>query len=204
MKTCPWCSSTAFDDMTICYGCLQHFDDNTALFAQDGLPINGSMVTSPVTLYPEDPWDDLEDDMTVEEPSGRPPAKPAKQEGWQEQSQITQDLILEKAPGVYDCVPETRLHVMVSELFGYDIYLRKEEGAELTIGCARDNNIVLPHTESCRHLLRLFHSNGGIWVQDRGSRQKAQLDKIPLTGTRAFKQGAVLQVGEAQIELIEV
>ena len=26
MKTCPTCFSTAFDDMAVCYGCLQPFD----------------------------------------------------------------------------------------------------------------------------------------------------------------------------------
>ncbi|MDR1183400.1 MAG: FHA domain-containing protein, partial [Coriobacteriales bacterium] len=92
--------------------------------------------------------------------------------------------------------------VTVPELFGYDIYLRKTEGALLTVGCARDNNIVLPHSESRRHLLKLYYAQGQAWVEDKGSTQQALIEGIPLTGTRCLKQGATLEVGEARIELI--
>jgi pSer/pThr/pTyr-binding forkhead associated (FHA) protein len=96
-----------------------------------------------------------------------------------------------------------RFHVQISDLFGYEIYLQKKEEAQLTIGCARDNNIVLPHTESRRHLLRLFFAQDQIWVEDCGSTQKALIEGIPLTGTRAMAYGSKLQVGGATIELIK-
>jgi hypothetical protein len=96
-----------------------------------------------------------------------------------------------------------RFHVAVSGLFGYDIYLDKEEGAQLTIGCARDNNIVLPHTEARRHLLRLYYAQAQVWVEDRGSTQQALIEGIPLTGTRCLKPGAVLEAGGARIEFVE-
>jgi len=164
MKTCPVCLSTAFDDMSVCFGCLQAFDD-----------------VMPVLQYPAILTRELEDDWEIEEPSELPPVRQT----------------------VPTTIQVARFHVVISELFGYDIYLRKEEGAELTIGCARDNNIVLPHTESRRHLLKLFYSQGKIWVQDKGSLQKALIGDTLLTGTRCLILGSVLQVGEARIELID-
>ena len=170
MKTCYTCSSTAFDDMPICFGCLQPFEGTEPVFSS--------------ALVPER---DFDDDLELEEPFERPAP------GSEVSSEVTE---------VPNEMTEARFHVAVSELFGYDIYLRKEEGAELTIGCARDNNIVLPHTESRRHLLRLYFSEGEIWAQDRGSQQKALIGDTPLTGTRCLRQGAVLHIGEARIEFL--
>jgi hypothetical protein len=109
----------------------------------------------------------------------------------------------ERGLGRPPAVGPFRFHVTVAGLFGYDIYLSRMEGAQLTIGCARDNNIVLPHTESRRHLLRLYYAQAQVWVQDRGSTQQACVEGMPLTGTCCLKQGAVLEVGEAKIELVE-
>ena len=167
MKICPTCSSSAFDDMPVCYGCLQPFHD-----AGQALSLYSGQI--------DDSEDDLMVDFVVEEPSGRASLSP-------QASTVTH---------------EARFHVTISELFGYDIYLLKEEGSELTIGCARDNNIVLPHTESQRHVVRLYYSQGEVWAQDRGSLQKASINDTPLTGTRCLKEGAILQIGEARIELI--
>jgi hypothetical protein len=99
--------------------------------------------------------------------------------------------------------PQLRFHVTVSGLFGYDVYLRGTEGAQLTIGCARDNDIVLPHTESRRHVLRLYCSQGSVWIEDRGSTQQASIDGIPLKGTRCLVPGAAIEVGSAQIVLLD-
>jgi hypothetical protein len=95
-----------------------------------------------------------------------------------------------------------RFHVSVSGLFGYDIYMRRAEGAQLRVGCARDNDIVLPHTESRRHLLSLYYAREQVWVKDCGSTQQAIVEGIPLTGTRSLKPGARLQAGEVTIELV--
>ena len=54
MKTCPTCASTAFDDMPICYGCLQPFNKR----AQEP------------TFDTELP--DLLDDLLIEEPYNDP------------------------------------------------------------------------------------------------------------------------------------
>jgi hypothetical protein len=102
-----------------------------------------------------------------------------------------------------DVSPQSRFHVSIQGLFGYDIYLNRMEGAQLTIGCARDNNIVLPHTESKRHLLKLYYAQGQVWAEDTGSTQKVLVDNIPLTGTRCLQQGALLEIGEARIEFVE-
>jgi hypothetical protein len=149
IKTCPYCASTAFEDMAVCYGCLQPFV----------------------------PADD-EVELLIEEPS-------------------------EAALRREDTPPAIRFHVTVADIFGYDIYLNRTEGARLTIGCARDNNIVLPHTASRRHVLSLCYVQGLVWAEDKGSTQQALLEDVPLAGTRHMKQGMTLKVGEAKIELIE-
>jgi hypothetical protein len=97
-----------------------------------------------------------------------------------------------------------RFHVVMSETFGYDIYLQKIEEKELTVGCARDNNIVLPHTQSRRHPLRIFYSQGKFWVEDKKSKQPAHINGEALAGTRSLQQGEVIKIGEATIELVEV
>jgi pSer/pThr/pTyr-binding forkhead associated (FHA) protein len=161
--------------MTVCYGCLQPFDD-------------AAFVQAPDTLLS----DDGDDELFIEEPQGSsamdtaattpatdaPPASPATLSA------------------------QARFHVSVSGLFGYDVYLSRAEGSQLTIGCARDNDIVLPHTESKRHLLRLYCSQGLVWAQDRGSKQQALVDGAPLTGARCLRQGTVLEAGNARIELL--
>jgi hypothetical protein len=161
MKTCSHCNSTAFDDMAVCYGCLQPFVE----------------ATYPCAL-PERFAADEDDELQVEEP-------------------------LERILSDKDALSQIRFHVSVPGLFGYDVYLSETEGAQLTIGCARDNNIVLPHTESKRHMLKLFYARGQVWAQDAGSTQKALVDSVPLTGARCLRQGALLEVGGARIELIE-
>ena len=175
MKTCPTCLSTAFDDMPVCFGCLRPFDQTEQQHIYPLVLMDNSNTDPEAYIF-----DSTDDDLIIEEPPE----------------------ITTTNHRVYIPVREARFHVMVPELFGYDIYMRKEEGAELTVGCARDNNIVLPHTESRRHPLRLYYSQGEIWAQDRESMQKAQIGDMPLTGTCCLKQGAVLQVGEARIELI--
>jgi pSer/pThr/pTyr-binding forkhead associated (FHA) protein len=62
---------------------------------------------------------------------------------------------------------------------------------------------VLPHTESKRHLLRLYYMQGQVWVEDISSTQQALVDNVPLTGTRCLKPGAVLKIGEATIAIVE-
>jgi hypothetical protein len=178
--------------MTVCYGCLQPFGDGAVRVGvnqhsqsviESGSNDNvagtddsagGSLHEDIISLYAEVGDDD---EFLVEEPS-------------------------EATVQVADVLPSIRFHVAVSDLFGYDIYLNKVEGAQLTIGCARDNNIVLPHTESRRHILRLYYTQGLVWAENRGSTQQAFIDGVPLTGTRHLKQGVTLKVGEAKIEFV--
>jgi hypothetical protein len=118
-----------------------------------------------------------------------------------------EELLVEEPSETGICAADTssaiRFHVTLSDVFGYDIYLSRTEGAQLTVGCARDNNIVLPHTTSRRHVLSLYYAQGLVWAQDQGSTQQACIEGIPLAGTRHLRQGTVLEVGEAKIELIE-
>jgi hypothetical protein len=169
MKVCSHCLGTAFDDMTICYGCLQPLDDEASLEAScssAGIDVDARFL---IDSFIED---------SIEEPS-------------------------ERTVPVIGAASQIRFHVEMSGLFAYDVYLNRTEGAQLTVGCARDNNIVLPHTESKRHLLRLYYAQGSTWVQDRGSNQQALVEGIPLTGVRCLKRGVILDVGEARIELVE-
>jgi hypothetical protein len=166
MKVCTHCSSSTFDDMPVCYGCLRPFDEEQ--------PPTAFLWPGPVDIADEND-DDL---LTIEEPS-------------------------EVFSPLGSRASLLRFHVTVPDLFGYDIYLETIEQAQLTVGCARDNNIVLPHTESRRHLLRIFYAQGQAWVEDRGSTQCALVDGTPLTGTRCLKQGVVLEMGTARIELVE-
>jgi hypothetical protein len=205
MKICPYCSSTAFEDMPVCYGCLRPFEEE--LFpATFLLPVsfdpNGSVDGGLGTEigaglgnadegagfgsgFGFDGADgsvgDVVDDglSDIEEPS-------------------------EAALRLTTAIFSVRFHVAVPELFGYDLYLEKAEGAQLTVGCARDNNIVLPHTESTRHLLRIFYAQGQVWVEDKGSTQRALIDGTPLTGTRCLARGVTLEAGAAKIELVEL
>jgi hypothetical protein len=108
----------------------------------------------------------------------------------------------EKALCGVEAFLQIRFHVAISDLFGYDIYLNRAEGAQLTVGCARDNNIVLPHTESKRHPLKLYYAQGQVWAQETGSTQKPLVNQVPLTGTRCLQQGALLEIGKVRIELI--
>jgi hypothetical protein len=159
--------------MAVCYGCLQPFDEAALPQPVRTYPV----VSEDEELLIEEPSDTLLG-ASSETPQGFPQGSPSGS-------------------------PSVRFHVTVSDLFGYDIYLSRVEGAQLTIGCARDNNIVLPHTESRRHLLKLYYAQGQVWAQDRGSTQQALIEGVPLTGTRNLKQEAVLEVGEARIELVE-
>jgi hypothetical protein len=170
MKVCSHCLGTAFDDMAICYGCLQPFDDQASLQA--------SFLSAD---------SDANDRFLFEEPIEEPIEEPS-----------------ERATAVTVAVAsQVRFHVEISGLFAYDIYLNRTEEAQLMVGCARDNNIVLPHTEAKRHLLRLYYAQGAVWVQDRGSNQQALVDGVPLTGVRCLKRGVALEVGEARIELVD-
>ncbi|MDR2105945.1 MAG: FHA domain-containing protein [Coriobacteriales bacterium] len=187
IKTCPHCASTAFEDMTVCYGCLQPFDVAASLstiLPAPGIgvvssrPLGGINPTTSVALPLPVAIGGDEEEFSVEEPSGV------------------------VSPSAVKPV-SIRFHVTVSDLFGYDVYLSREEGAQLTIGCARDNNIVLPHIESRRHVLRLYYAQGFVWAEDQGSTQQALVEGVPLAGARRMKRGTALEVGKARIELIE-
>ena len=194
MKTCAMCSSTAFDDMPVCYGCLEPFEKTTAKALEE------------CTLYPKLAFSDY--DMIVEEPkedlrlSGLQSISTEAMAGTEPDAAHNIDTAKSKIAHEAERT-SARFHVVMSELFGYDIYLEKVEKKELSVGCARDNNIVLPHTESRRHPVRIFFSQGQLWVEDRQSKQQVEVDGIALTGTRCLKQGAIIKVGEATIELIE-
>ncbi|MDR3307511.1 MAG: hypothetical protein LBS58_01250 [Coriobacteriales bacterium] len=94
-----------------------------------------------------------------------------------------------------------RFKVALANLFVYEAVLRKTEGALLTVGCARNNSIVVPQGEVARHQLDIFFSQGQIWAERKGV-PEAGIDGIPFTGTRSIKSGAQLNVGDATITLV--
>ncbi|MDR0347237.1 MAG: hypothetical protein LBH56_02555 [Coriobacteriales bacterium] len=188
MKVCPHCHATTFEDMPICYGCLQPFDDTSfpilRLGSGGSVPyevLDAAEAEEPEELWIEEPLEKTKDIVNREPNESFSPTP---------------------VPSLGMLLP-VRFHVALAGLFAYDIYLCKIEGAELTVGCARDNNIVLPHSESRRHLLRLYYSQGSVWAQSKASTQQAFIDDIPLTGVRSLKCGSVIKIGEASIELIE-
>ena len=61
MRTCPTCSSTAFEDMTICYGCLEPFETSAAAALTGAADIQDSVTH--LELFSTD------DDFVIEEPS---------------------------------------------------------------------------------------------------------------------------------------
>jgi hypothetical protein len=173
--------------MAVCYGCLQPFDGAASLSAGPlppgigvvtGRPSGAAKPVARATVLPFATTGGNDDEFPVEEPSEAATAAAARPSS-------------------------IRFHVTVSDLFGYDVYLNRREGAQLTVGCARDNNIVLPHIESRRHVLRLYYAQGFVWAEDRGSTQQALVEGVPLAGARRMKHGTALEVGKAKIELIE-
>jgi hypothetical protein len=202
--------------MGVCYGCLQPF--------AEALP------PSPPLISPDCGGDDDCGELFVEEPRDAAPAPPlsaavstfpslggvARSAGVVSVAADTASALdvgdaltvpapdaAPAAPPPPDAVPQLRFHVAVSGLFGYDVYLSGAEGAQLTIGCARDNDIVLPHTESRRHVLRLYYSQGAVWAEDKGSTQQASIGGIPLRGTRCLAPGAAIEVGSARITRLD-
>jgi hypothetical protein len=187
IKTCPHCASTAFEDMAVCYGCLQPFDGVALLSTGSpppgigvatGRPSSSAKPAVRATVLPFAPTGGNDDELPVEEPSEAATAAAARPSS-------------------------IRFHVTVSDLFGYDVYLSRREGAQLTVGCARDNNIVLPHIESRRHVLRLYYAQGLVWAEGQGSTQQALIEGVPLAGARRMRHGTALEVGKARIELVE-
>ncbi|MDR1422207.1 MAG: FHA domain-containing protein [Coriobacteriales bacterium] len=99
-------------------------------------------------------------------------------------------------------LPPVRLRVEFPGQFLYDAYLVREEGARLRIGCAADNNVIIPQTEVGRHQLTLCYAQGQLWLEDHDSTFPALIDGIPLSGTRKVGEGNAIAVGDALLTLL--
>jgi hypothetical protein len=180
--------------MPICYGCLQAF----AAEPPSAIP------AIPIGLSDDDAFESL-----IEEPRGLGAEAPhelaaeaPRELGAEASCELAPEAPRELALRSPAAIPQLRFHVCVPELFGYDIYLDKVEGAQLRVGCARDNDIVLPHTESRRHVFRLYCSQDSVWAQDKGSSQRPLLDGVALSGTQRLTFGSIIEAGKAKIELL--
>ncbi|MDR3315199.1 MAG: hypothetical protein LBS98_01735 [Coriobacteriales bacterium] len=190
MKTCSFCGSTAFDDMDICFGCLHSLDESVEeLLIEEPHGNQGSLPTLPTLPTPPSPLTQQNQLSQLGLPT---PPSPFASPNPSIQTSSTQE-----APAM------ACLSVCFPRFFSYDVYLLKQEGAELSIGCATDNNIVIPDCEIGRHNLRLFYSQGSIWLEGKGCNQQVLIDDVPLTGTRNLKVGTEVLIGGACINLKE-
>ncbi|MDR2197752.1 MAG: FHA domain-containing protein [Coriobacteriales bacterium] len=173
MKTCLQCGATAFDDMDVCFGCLNPFME-----AGEDLELLGE----------------------VEEPGVLPGvllgALPLPVEA---------ERLFKALPDVgqeaSSVSPACRVRVEFPGHFLYDTYIVQQDGASLRIGCAADNNIIIPQTEVGRHQLTLRYAQGQLWLEDHGSTHPALIDGIPLSGTRGVGEGVTIKVGDALLTL---
>jgi pSer/pThr/pTyr-binding forkhead associated (FHA) protein len=84
----------------------------------------------------------------------------------------------------------------------YEAYLRKIEGALLSVGRAAHNTIIMPDPGIAEHQLDIFYSQGLLWVEDKGDDQVVLLDGSPVSGTRSMRPGACIELGPAQLSLV--
>jgi len=199
MKTCSFCGSTAFDDMDICFGCLHSLDESVEeLLIEEPHGNQGSRPTPPTPptppTLPTPPGPLTQQNQLSQLGLPTPPSPFASPNP---SIQISSTQAAQEAPAMV-C-----FSVCFPRFFSYDVYLPKQEGAELSIGCATDNNIVIPDCEVGRHNLRLFYSQGSIWLEGKGCNQQVLIDDVPLTGTRNLKVGTEVLVGGACINLKE-
>jgi hypothetical protein len=117
MKTCPHCKSTGFDDLTVCYGCLQPFIDDSVereYLNQNNAPIDVQVVN-------EAPQHDTATPVSL-------PVDVSK-------TTTIQSRVTGRHAGM------ARLHIRMPEGYHYDVYLDKPEGASIQIGWVPDVSI---------------------------------------------------------------
>ena len=98
----------------------------------------------------------------------------------------------------------TKNHIVLVEpasSSGGSFILSDREGAALTIGRAKGNDVVIPDPTVSRHHLRLKVEMGRVMAEDLGSRNHSFLDGAKLMGKEPIQAGQVLEVGSSRISL---
>lgn len=198
MRICPTCSSTAFEDMAICYGCLEPFEANAAASLAGVAGIQGS------STYLE--FFSTEDELAIEEPpdgsaGAMPPASPVYE--WQ-------GTALENASSHCDGMavpayeqPDTfHFHIAGNETHGYDVYMLRKDGQELTIGQEHDSNNLPLNEYREPWMLQVCFTQGQMWAENKYSCHKATTDGEELSAARVLHPGDTIWVGGCKIEFI--
>jgi len=94
------------------------------------------------------------------------------------------------------------IEVVMGDTFSYETHLRMIEGAILSVGSACENAIVIPQPEVSKHQLDIFFSQGHLWVEDKGVLSCAQINGVPLNGTKSLQPGSCITVGSASLNLM--
>ena len=98
--------------------------------------------------------------------------------------------------------------VIVGDSFSYEAHMRRTEGALLSVGSESKNAIVIPKPDILGHQLDIFYSQGHLWIEDKsGTSGKAsaicaQLNGVPLNGTRSVQPGACITLGDTRLSLV--
>ena len=98
--------------------------------------------------------------------------------------------------------------VIVGDSFSYEAHMRRTEGAMLSVGGESKNAIVIPQAEILGHQFDIFYSQGHLWVEDKSSAvgiastTRAQINGVPLNGTRSIQPGARITLGDTCLSLV--
>jgi len=123
----------------------------------------------------------------------------------------------------------TRLKVVLGDLCAYELLLRQQEGAFVSIGGDADNAVIVSDQDIAAHQCAIFFSEGLLWAEDQSALENAAafsamqdqnrigeeaafsspaaaartiLNGAPLNGASPLSQGSELRVGEACITVL--
>ncbi len=93
-----------------------------------------------------------------------------------------------------------RLEITPAEGPPFDRLLQEES---LVIGRASTSDLVLADPFLSRHHARLFHKDGELMIEDLGSRNGTQLNKVDIVGPTVVRSGDVVRVSGSQISFFD-
>lgn len=221
-KTCPQCGALVFADMDTCYGCLFDFKEAEATEAQrqpwavvgggigDGLGDLEEAGDMDVDRNPEQEAESVEDVAAL---SGDLPLAQAFPENPVEPL----DLVASGAPEpASPTIPDPDATCDLGALLGSQPCwgVRMEwrglqatldiPPAGLSIGRARDNDLVLPLRAVSRHHVLITVDGPTVTVTDAGARNPAVLAGAPIRSETSWPPGGVLEVCGANFSLVQL
>lgn len=199
-KTCPRCGARLFSDMPVCYGCLYDFGGRSA--SPPVSPDDGGWEASASSMGPSagvargvDAGSARshaaggEGDGATHARSERVPAAEARASTPPGDPDDTVDL---------SCVAG-RLRVAVRVMVGPCEVTCPLSTAGLTVGRARDNDLVIHDRTVSRHHLRLLPDAAGALVIDQGATNPALVDGRRMPDSLLVPPGSVIGVGGARL-----